>query len=369
MRVLHVLGELRHSGAEMMLEAAGPLFADRGVEAELVSTGTDVGGLAPRLASAGYRVHHVPFAKTPGYFLRVSRLMRRGRYDVIHLHTERANFWFGLVALAARPTRVVRTIHNVFSFDGGLRRRRGAQRRILHRCGVTHVACSPSIERNERARFGLATSLVPNWYDSRHFRASSDDERSDARRKLGLSQTDTVLVTVGNCSRVKNHTTLLEAMSRLPQIDRLVYLHAGEEEPDHPERVLSRTLGLEDRVRFLGSVDDMPSIFAASDVFVMPSLYEGFPIAALEALACGLPVLLADVPGLSDFGALYPGLELAEPTVDSLAPRLEQLVDRPRAELRSETADYAAITVEQFGLEAGVERYLRLYEGERAARS
>ena len=362
MRVLHVLGELRHSGAEIMLEAAGPSFVERGVESELLSTGAVVGSLATRLESVGYRVHHVPFGKNPGFFLRLYRLMRSGRYDVIHLHTERGNFWFGLVALAARPTRVVRTIHNVFSFTGGLRRRRSAQRRILHRLGVEHVACSSSVERNERARFGLATYLAPNWYDSRRFRVRSDRERLEARRSLGVSETVTVFVSVGNCSPVKNHATLLDAMSRLSELDRVVYLHAGEEEPGHPERVLAQALGL-DKIRFLGSVDDVPSIFAAADLFVMPSLYEGFPISALEALACGLPVLLTDVPGLRDFRELYPDLSFAEPTVESLALTLEELLTTPAAEARTKSAEYAEVTLREFGLDAGVERYLRIYEG------
>ena len=363
MRVLHVLGELRHSGAEIMLEAAGPSFADRGVESEVVSTGADVGSLASRLASAGYRVHHVPFGKSPGFFLRMYRLMRGGGYDVIHLHTERANFWFGLVALTARPRRVVRTIHNVFSFDGGLRRRRGAQRRILERLGVDHVACSPSIQRNERTRFGLATSLVPNWYDSRRFRMRSDDERADARRLLGATESETVLFSVGNCSSVKYHAAVIGALPRLAEIDGVVLLHAGEEESGHPERALAQTLGIDDRVRFLGSVDDMSPIFAAADVLVMPSLYEGFPISVLEALACGLPVLLTDVPGLRDFRDVYPDLAFAEPTIDSLAVTLERLLAEPRASVRSKTAAYAEITLRQFGLDAGVDRYLRVYEG------
>jgi glycosyltransferase involved in cell wall biosynthesis len=363
MRVLHVLGELRHSGAEIMLEAAGPTFADLGVESELLSTGAEVGGLTVRLEAVGYRVHHVPFAKTLRYFLRVYRLMRDGRYDVIHLHTERANFWFGLIALAARPKRVVRTIHNVFSFEGGLRRRRGAQRRVLHRLGVQHVACSASIERNERTRFGLVTRLVPNWYDSLRFHPRSDRERLEARRSLGVSDTDTVLVSVGNCSPVKNHAALIGALSRLQRIDGLVYLHAGEEEPGHPERRLAGELGLEDEVRFLGSLDDVPTIFSASDVFVMPSLYEGFPVSVLEALACGMPAVLADVPGLRDFREIYPSLRFAEPTAESFAEVLETLLSSSEDDIRSEASGYADATLEQFGIDAGVERYLRLYEG------
>jgi glycosyltransferase involved in cell wall biosynthesis len=105
------------------------------------------------------------------------------------------------------------------------------------------------------------------------------------------------------------------------------------------------------------------SIYAASDVFVRPSLYEGFPIAVLEALACGVPAVLADVPGLRDFRETYPGLRFAEPTVESLVATLQALLSTPARELRAQASGYADITLEQFGLVAGVERYLRVYEG------
>lgn len=362
MLVLHVLGELRHSGAETMLCAAGPLFAERGVEGDILSTGDQVGSLAPKLATAGYRIHHAPFARTPRYFVRVGRLMRAGRYDIIHLHTERANFWFGLVALAARPRRVLRTIHNVFSFDGALRRRRGAQRRILHRLGVTHVACSASVQRNEGSRFGLETVLAPNWYDSRRFHVASDEQRSDAKRGIGVSAAQRVLVSVGNCSDVKNHAALIAALGRLAHVDGVVYLHAGAEQPGQPERSLAHSLGIDERVRFLGSVDDMPALFAASDVFVMPSLYEGFPIAVLEALGSGVPAVISDVPGLSDFRQEYPDLVFAEPTADALVRALESMLGASDVDTRARSAEYAEVTRKSYGLEAGVERYVRLYE-------
>jgi glycosyltransferase involved in cell wall biosynthesis len=110
-------------------------------------------------------------------------------------------------------------------------------------------------------------------------------------------------------------------------------------------------------------VDDVPALFAASDVFVMPSLYEGFPIAALEALGCALPVLLADTPGLSDFRELTPGVAFAEPTADALAPALDRILSEPSDRSRSEAARLAELARARFGLEAGVERYLRLYAG------
>ena len=225
---------------------------------------------------------------------------------MVHLHTERANVWFGLVALAARPQRKLRTIHSVFTFEGGLRRRRGFQRRLLRRLGVAHVACGPAVQRNERERFGLETLLVPSWYDSRTFRPATDGERRQARESLGIAADKTVLVTTATCGPVKNHAALLEALARLPARDRPLYLHVGIEEEGYPERRVAESLGLTDDVRFLGPVPDLGPIYAASDLFALPSLYEGFSVAALEALASGLPALFTDVGGLSDLRDVLP---------------------------------------------------------------
>lgn len=344
-----------------MLVAAASEFRARNLESDVLATGTDVGPTAGVFESAGFGVHHIPFGKTPFFFLRVYRLMRRGRYDVIHLHTERANFWFGVVALLARPLRVLRTVHSVFAFEGALRTRRGLQRRLLRRLGVVHIACGPAVQRNERDRFGLVTRLAPSWYDTAIFYPPTSAERVRARESLGIADDVLVLVTTATCAPVKNHRSLLEAMARLPEASRPLYLHVGIEEPGEPERRLAEELGIADSVRFLGQVLDLRPVYAAADLFAMPSLYEGFSVAALEALASGLPSLFADVGGLRDLREFYPGLTYAEPTAESIATALETLVTEPTAERLARSATYPALSRSLFGLEVGVGRYVSLY--------
>jgi glycosyltransferase involved in cell wall biosynthesis len=363
MRVLHVLAELHPSGAESMLLSARAAFLEHGVDGEILSTGRNVGPFAPQLAAAGYRVHHLPFAKTPRFFLRVYELVRDGSYDVVHLHTERANFWFGLIALAGRPKRVVRAVHNVFPFTGGLRLRRRAQRRLLSRFGVVYVAVGTNVQEVELAHFGVRTRLIPNWYDSGRFASPSEPERRTARESLGLSADETVLVSIGHCSQIKNHTALIEALARLPGENLPVYLHVGTEEPGRPEHALAEKLGVSNRIRFLGSVDDVRTIYFAADIFVMPSLREGRSIAALEALGTGLPVLLADVEGLRDLRGLYPALSYAQADAGSIAETLTELMSENPATRRERAVDYPTISRDHFGVEAGVVAYTRIYRG------
>ena len=180
MRVLHLLNELRPSGAEVMLCSAAECFGHSINSADVLATGDAVGSYAQRFSAAGYTVHHLPFRRNPAFFLRLWRFLRRGDYDVVHLHSERANFWLGLTVVASGANKVLRTVHNNFEFEGRLATIRGWQRRTLARLGVTHVAISPGVQENEKRRFGLRTTMIPNWYDSRRFRQPTAEERKQA---------------------------------------------------------------------------------------------------------------------------------------------------------------------------------------------
>ena len=363
LKVLHVLGELKPSGAESMFCIAAPLFSTQGVEAEIVSTGAALGIYAPQLAEAGYRLHHVPFSKSPRFFIELFRLMRAGNYDVFHLHTERANFWIGLVALALRPSHVVQTIHNTFAFRGNLRLRRMVQRRILRLLGLIHVSISPSVVQTELRHFGLKTRLVPNWYDSNRFVVPTEIERRQARAVFGIGDNETVIASVGNCSPVKNHAALIEAIACLPIASRPLYLHAGIEEEAHPERKLAEQRGIADRVRFLGPMSDVRPVLHAADLFAMPSLFEGFGIAGIEALATGLPALFTDVPGLCDFRTEYKDLCYSASDVESLVAALAELLAESRVQRRARAVTYPVISQHLYGIGRGVAGYLQIYRG------
>lgn len=364
LRVLHVLGELKPSGAETMLVAAAPLFKANGVQAEVLSIGATTGPYAERFEAAGYRLHHIPFSRSPDFFWKERQLMQAGRYDVIHLHCEGANFWHGIAAWSARPPVLLRTIHNAFAFTGNLQWRRGIQRRLLHRLGLRHVAISASVRDTELHHYRLQTTLIWNWYDSQRFVATSAEARAAARTCFGLQEGDFAIASIGNCSPVKNHGAIIEAMAMLPAERRPIYLHAGIEEESKPERELAARLGVADRIHFLGPLKDVLPLLQAADAFAMPSLYEGFGIAAIEALGTGLPALFADVAGLRDFREDFPGLVYTGTKPEEVAVGLEALVKMPAEQREGIRVQYPEIARRRFGIERGVSEYLAVYRSE-----
>lgn len=364
MKVLHILNELRPSGAEIMLVAASTHFQSQGIDAGIVATGASTGPFADTLARHGYRILHVPTGPAMAGLPALYRTLKNLRPEVVHVHAERLSYWVCLAALAA-GSRVIRTFHAVFRFDGLLRLRRQWQRRHLESLGVVSVAISPSVQHNERQRFGIAPTLIDNWIDLQHFPPVNPALRAQARQALGCDANAFVLLTVGNCSTIKNHGAVLEAMAIIGPRIRLQYLHVGLEEPDAPEQQLATTLGIRDQVRFVGKTSRVIDYLHACDLFVMPSLHEGFGLAAAEALATGTQCLFTDVEGLRDFRQSFPGIQYCAPTPASLAHGIEQLHQRSRHgdAPAAPVAAHLERARQVFHPRRGVEAYLDLYRG------
>jgi glycosyltransferase involved in cell wall biosynthesis len=359
-KVLHVLNELKPSGAESMLLAAQQEFSTHNIVGEILSTGDQIGPYAVQLREAGYVIHHLPYRKSPFFFLSVFRLMREG-YGAIHLHTQRGNFWFGLIARMAVAGPVIRTIHSSFTFDGLVRIRTRWSRRMLQFCGVRHVAISESVRRVESSLYGISPLVVSNWYDSAHFIPPTADEKKAARTKFDIPDDAFVIASVGNCATVKNHSAIIRALALLPKNQRLLYLHLGQEDATCSEQNLASQLKLESNILFLGATRDVRPALYAADIFVMPSLLEGFGIAAVEALGCGLPAIFTKVDGLRDFASYYPNLVFCGTAAEEIAESLQQLISMRTENRMRLVQDHARISQENFGILKGVNGYVALY--------
>lgn len=140
---------------------------------------------------------------------------------------------------------------------------------------------------------GQPVRLIRNGIDTAAF-AFDPQQRTAVRRELGLTDQ----LTVGHVGRlidVKNHSFLLEVFAEvLRSCPDAVLLLAGSGPLEEKLREKARMLGISGHIRFLGVRSDVPALMQAMDVFVLPSLYEGLGISAVEAQASALPCLLSD---------------------------------------------------------------------------
>ncbi|MBA3496250.1 MAG: glycosyltransferase [Gemmatimonadales bacterium] len=225
------------------------------------------------------------------------RAIRAEHPAVFHAHLAASlSGKYGLIAAAlSRVFAVVGTAHLFTEVPPGLRA--DLNHRAARACVDRYIAVSEEVARRMRARFRVPASklqVVRNGIDlDRYCRAA------DPRLRLLLARDEprAVVLTVARLDPQKGHEYLLAAAAAIPQA---VFVFAGEgEERPRLER-MARALGVADRVRFLGHRSDIPDLLAVCDVFVLPSLYEGLPLAVLEAMAAAKPVVATAVGGTDE---------------------------------------------------------------------
>lgn len=358
--VLHILNEVRSSGAEIMIKTAHPYWQESGAVLHALGTGKVLGSYAGNLSDQGIIVHHLPFVNSLKFYSQMIRLLRAHQFDVVHIHTERAALTYACLARISGTPRIIRTIHNSFLFEGLLRVVLTVRRWAVRQLGVAQVSVSDSVKQNEQTRFGNSTRLIYNWFDDPHFRPPSMQERSENRKRLGLSNRQKVIVSVGNCATVKNHGAVIQALALIKKNELFpLYWHIGEEDSEHKEANLVRELDLDAQVRFWGRQEDVRPFLWAADIFVMPSFYEGFSLAMLEALASGIQLVLTRSPGLKEWATLIPEIIYTETSAADLARGLLQALKTPK---NHEQAEQRSATIKTlFSVERGAQEYLILY--------
>ncbi len=125
-------------------------------------------------------------------------------------------------------------------------------------------------------------------------------DRSKKRAELGISEDDIFVLSVGELQARKNHEPILRAIGELNN-PRIKYMICGRGELEQQLKSVAREVGMKDRLLLPGHVYDIPEILHAADIFAHPSQREGLGIAALEAMAAGLPLVTSDVQGIKDY--------------------------------------------------------------------
>lgn len=241
----------------------------------------------------------------------IVEVIRREQVDVVHCHFFHAALYGRLAAMRAGIPSVV-TAHNVYS-------RLKWHRRLINwwlgRSTGRIIGVSRRVGEDVLLYDHIASgklSIIPNGIDLAPLLQMLDQRT--AKERLGLSPNAQVIGCVGRLEVQKGHHFLLEALALLRErrgdCPHLVIVGMGGALDGIRQR--TEALCLVDRVLLLGTRRDIPEILAALDIFVLPSLWEGLPLALLEAMAAGVPVIASAVGGIGDvlgngrYGVLTP---------------------------------------------------------------
>ncbi len=130
-------------------------------------------------------------------------------------------------------------------------------------------------------------------------RLAVNEKTSGVRKELGLSESDFVILSVGELNENKNQKVIIEAIAKLKD-PSIHYILCGKGDQIENLEKLSKEHGLEGNIHFLGYRKDVSAIYSSADVYVMPSYREGLPVSSLEAMYSGLPLVTSNIRGLVD---------------------------------------------------------------------
>ena len=321
-----------------------------------------LGPYADDLRAAGVPVWNCvePKVRIRGLPGRLLARLAEYRPSIIHAHS---GTWLpaAVVKTVLRYPRLMFTDHGRYPPEPRLQAiiERWCYGRTDRSVGVSSAAASYVQEF-----LGLRQPLtvIPNGVDLAGYRQNREEARARLRTAWGVGTDDVLAISIGRLVPVKNHGGLLRALARaLPDAPklRLAILGAGELEAELREE--ARALELTEHVHFLGYRADIPECLHAADLFVMPSTTEGLPIALLEAMAAGVPVLATRVGGIPEvLGAPPAGCLIAPGDPEELTRALARLAADPP--LRERLSELGLERVQRFSLQACAARYHDMYE-------
>ncbi|WP_437794404.1 glycosyltransferase [Sorangium sp. So ce693] len=327
--IAHVVSSFQTGGAEQVVVdlAASQRAAGHDVLAVAIAEDPD-GPRAEQLRRRGVEVRLVP--KCPGFdatlTARLAALFATKGVMLVHAHNHLSLIYAAPAGWLHRVP-VIHTKHGVSQDMHGRRwLRRAASAFVDAHVAVSQPTAAVVLGRREVDPPKL--HVVVNGVDLSRF-APDPAARARVRAELAIPRDAWVVGSVGRLSPVKNHALLVRAAATsLPRNGRVLLVGEGAERGRLD--ALARELGVSERVLFAGERHDVPALLAALDVFALPSLSEGLPLALLEAMAAGLPAVATDVGGVStvlvhgETGYLVPSDEVAP-----LAARLSELHANP----------------------------------------
>jgi glycosyltransferase involved in cell wall biosynthesis len=362
-RVLLLSTSMGMGGADQQLLSAALGLRDRGHEVRIVSL-TPLGEMGARARAAGLRTDSLEMRRgipDPRGLARLVRLVRDWRPTVLHSHMLHANLMARAVRLFAPIPAVVSTIHNIY--EGGRLRMLGYRLTnglVDHMTIISQAAADRFIR--ERIVPSALLEVVPNGVDTERYHGVPAGTREHLRASLGLTS-EFAWLAVGRFETAKDYPTMLRAFNRVrPRRPDAVLLLVGRGSLQAETQALAASLGLEDRVRFVGTREDVPEFMTVADGYVMSSAWEGMPMVLLEAAAAGLPIVATRVGGNQEVVQDGATGFLVPPVDDqALAAAMLRLMGLPPADRRAMGARGHEHVRQHYGLARVVDRYEAAY--------
>lgn len=284
-----------------------------------------------RLDGTGITRHQVDFERSPFHvrknlkaYRQLKKLMAEQYFDLVHCHTPMGAALARIAAKSYRKqgTKVIYTAHGFHFYKGApLKNWLLFYPAEFFLASVTDELITINKEDYERAKKFCKNKKTRVAYipgvgvDTAYFggkdlpKEEHQNIRREVRRKLNVSENEVVFLSVGELSQRKNHMLVLQTFAEIEKEmpSPFFYFICGQGVlKEELERQAEET-GLSEKVRLLGYQEDIRSLLYATDVFVFPSIQEGMPMALMEAVAAGVPVVASDIRGNRELVSMQEG--------------------------------------------------------------
>lgn len=251
---------------------------------------------------------------SPSTLFQLMRCFKEHGINSIHTHHIGPYLYGAIAARSAGITKHVHTEHDGWHLQNA--KHSGIQRVLNQLFKPTLVADAMHVARMVQETTGASSQIIYNGVDTSTFTpCSSLMQRTRLRHRFGMDESKVWIGSAGRLEIVKGHADLIRALALLPEIFHLVIAGTGSELENL--QGLSQSLKIEHRVKFVGHLDNTVDFYRTLDIFCLPSLNEGFPLAPLEAQACNIRAVVTEVGGSIE--TLCPVTGISTPSQDPIA--------------------------------------------------
>ncbi|MTN09532.1 glycosyltransferase, partial [Turicibacter sanguinis] len=300
------IGSFEKSNINILLEQGYEVHVATNMSKELKAFG-DIG----QLEGINIIKHQISYSRSPLSFQTIKsykaikKLIKEENFDLIHCHTPVAAMLTRLAARKRRKqgTKVIYTAHGFHFFKGASVLNWLIYFPVEFICSFfTDILITINQEDYKLATKAMKAKkiqYIPGiGIDLNKFKDVKVN-KAEKRRQLGVPEKAILLLSIGELSKRKNHQIIIEAIKHLND-SNVYYCIAGQGDLAEYLKNKVHRLGLDNRVIFLGFRSDVLELYQVSDIFAFPSLQEGLPVALMEAMAVGLPVIASDIRGNID---------------------------------------------------------------------
>lgn len=316
--------------------------------------------------------YNIPFERSPLRFSNLKaykelkKLIDREQYDLIHCHTPVGGVAARLAAGKCRKsgkTKVVYTAHGFHFYTGASLLNwllfYTIERLLAHKTDLLITMNSEDYRRALKFKAKKVACVNGVGLDLNRFLPEEEEEKSAVREKLHLGQKDIFAITVGNLIKRKNQEVLIEAVEKVNNPHFHLFI-CGDGQCLDELKEKAKKLGICKQVHFLGFRKDVEKLCGAADLFLFASRQEGLPVAVMEAMACGLPIIASDIRGNTDLIDNGKGGYLVHPMdAQGFAKAIISVINNRKKTKRMK--DYNFTKIKEYSKEKVIKQMAELY--------